>query len=365
MRSVLLIATVILSGCALPSAYGSRAVPLAPATVRPATPSAYLYVAGEGGTLNYGGVTVYDSGLRRAVRSITRGIFNPMSIAVGADATLYVLDQSSGYAGGIRVTEYDAESRKPSRRIDKLYWGVALATDASNNLYVANCNSCVDEGAPPRNKVADSVTVYGPKQTKPTRTIVRGIHTPQSLAVDPRGYVYVANGGTPRARPSITVYAPGSTALLREVKLSIHRDLKYMTLDSQGNLYVTNRDEVIEFGPGLQPVLRRIRDEVESPRALAVDTSGNLYVANDAGFPATYGISVYPPGATRAKYRIKRDVNDPVALAIDGDGRLYVANDGGTGNGDLDVFKPGARRPARLLAGNQYGDPIALAFGAQ
>ena len=74
----------------------------------PATPSAYLYVADDGGTLNYGGVTVYDPGLRRAVRSIARGVFNPMSIAVGGDATLYVLNESSGYAGGIRVTEYDA-----------------------------------------------------------------------------------------------------------------------------------------------------------------------------------------------------------------------------------------------------------------
>ncbi|MFY9860722.1 MAG: hypothetical protein WAK80_09220 [Candidatus Cybelea sp.] len=349
----------------MPSAFGSRAVPLARAAVRPATPSAYLYVADDGGTLNYGGVTVYDPGLRRAVRSIARGAFNPMSIAVGGDGTLYVLNESSGYAGGIRVTEYDAGSHKPSRRIDNLYWGVMLTTDVSNNLYLANCNSCVIYGAPLRNNVSDTVTVYGPKQTKPLRTIEQGIHTPQSLAVDSRGYIYVANGGTPKARPSITVYAPGSTALLREVKLSIHRDLKYMTLDSQGNLYVTNRDEVIEFGPGLHPVLRRIRDEVEGPRALAVDPSDNLYVANDAGFPATYGISVYPPGATHAKYRIKPDVNDPVALAIDGDGRLYVANDGGTGNCDIEVFKPGARRPARLLAGNQYGDPIAFAFGVQ
>jgi hypothetical protein len=247
----------------MPSAFGSRAVPLAPAGVRPAAPSAYLYVADDGGTLNYGGITVYDPGLRRAVRNIIRGAFNPMSIVIGADGTLYVLNQSFGYPGGIRVTEYDAESHKPSRRIDNLYWGVMLATDVSNNMYLANCNSCVDSGAPLRNNVPDTVTVYGPKQTKPLRTIAQGIHTPQSLAVDPRGYVYVANGGSPKARPSITVYAPGSTVLLREVKLSIHRDLKYMTLDSQGNLYVTNRDEVIEFGPELHPVLRRIRDEVE------------------------------------------------------------------------------------------------------
>ena len=365
MRSVVLMAVVILNGCAMPSAFGNRAVPVAPAAVRPATPSAYLYVADDGGTLNYGGITVYEPGLRGAVRNIIRGASNPMSISIGADGTLYVLNESGGYAGGIRVTEYNPGSHRPSRRIDKLYWGVALATDASNNLYLANCNSCVDGGAPLRSRVPDTVTVYGSKQTKPMRTIEQGIHTPQSLAVDPQGYVYVANGGSPKARPSIAVYAPGSTTPLREVKLSIVRDLKYMTLDSEGNLYVTNRDEVIEFGPGLHPVLRRIHDEVEGPRALAVDQSGTLYVANDAGFPATYGISVYPPGATHAKYRIQREVNDPVALAIDRDGALYVANDGGTGNGDLEVFRPGAHRPARLLGGNEYGDPIALALGTR
>ena len=143
MRSVVLMAVVILNGCAMPSAFGNRAVPVAPAAVRPATPSAYLYVADDGGTLNYGGITVYEPGLRGAVRNIIRGASNPMSISIGADGTLYVLNESGGYAGGIRVTEYNPGSHRPSRRIDKLYWGVALATDASNNLYLANCNSCV------------------------------------------------------------------------------------------------------------------------------------------------------------------------------------------------------------------------------
>jgi hypothetical protein len=196
-------------------------------------------------------VTVYDPGLAGIARRVTGKQLNPISIAVDGAGTLYVLDQSAGYEGGISVTEYDSGKTRPSRRITGLYWGVTLALDRSNDLYVANCNTCVDSDRGTRATGHDSIAVYEPGATTPMRTITQGVHVPRSVAVDAAGYVYVANAGSvkPAHPASVSVYSPGSTSLLRTVKKGI-TDPQSLTTDNAGNEFLVNApSEVIEFAP--------------------------------------------------------------------------------------------------------------------
>jgi sugar lactone lactonase YvrE len=346
-----------------------RRSPEVPQAIRPTTSTtgSYLFAADCCGVFNSGDVNVYDPGLTGLSRQVVRGAFNPIAIAVDRTGTLYVLNQSYGYAGGISITEFDRGSTKRSRRIAGLYWGVAMTLDRRNNLYVANCNTCVDDsrrGGP--DKARDSVTVYQAKTTGLLRTITQGIHTPQSLALDAAGNLYVANAGSNQFRPTVTVYGPGSTSLLRTVSQGIAQP-DHLAIDDIGDVFVANGYfEVIEYASQLSKRLRTINDQIASPESLATDASGNLFVANSDSYPAEGWVSVYAPGSSNVAYKIVTGVDDPVALTLDGDKNLYVANDqwGQPGtSGRLSVYAPQARKPLRSMRGGRYGGPFAVVLG--
>ena len=60
---------------------------------------------------------------------------------------------------------------------------------------------------------------------------------------------------------------------------------------------------------------------MSDPVALAFDSSGNLYVANQDGNT----VSKFAPGSTTASATLT-GLNRPDALAFDSSGNLYVAN---------------------------------------
>jgi len=353
-------------------------VPGLPQTAHPdaGKSGAYAYVANCCGVLNNGDVTVYDSGLTSLEHRQTAGAAFPMTIAVDTAGTLYVLNESSDGPQGIAVTEYDRGSHTPARRIGGFYWATTLALDATNELYVANCNTCTSSGVRPRaqdSPTHDSVTVYLHKQIKPVRTITEGIHDPTALALDPAGDVYVANdppsGGN--LHPSVTVYAPQSTKLIKKITNQITRPMPLAT-DPSGDLFVIDaRSEVIEYAPRSNSILRTITDGIQGAYALATDTSGTLYVANGAASSQRGWISIYAPGSETPEYEIFKGVNEPVALALDSVGDLYVANDGGSGScitaprycGHVSVYAPGAQTPSRTRRSGRFGEPVALALG--
>ncbi len=290
-----------------------------------------------------------------------------MSIGLDTSGTLYVLDESAAYGGGIAVSEFDGGGTERSRRITGLYWGVTIALDSMDDLYVANCNTCVDSGERGLTGTQDSVTVYAPHSTSLLRTITQGVDVPSSMAIDAAGDVYVANLGPPTApRPSLTVYAAGSTSLLRKVTKGMKNPAALAT-DGGGDLYVANGSaEVDEYAPQLRKVLRRITKSIASPQALAVDGAGVLYVANSQSYPLPGFISVYEPGSTVAKYRIVRGIDQPEGLALDDSGDLYVADVdwGYPPPGWVSEYRPGGRRPIGIVKMRRYGGPFHLQIGS-
>ena len=78
--------------------------------------------------------------------------------------------------------------------------------------------------------------------------------------------------------------------------------------------------------------------------ALAIDSSGNLYVANDSGST----VSKFAPGATTPTATLT-GLTSPDALAFDASGNLYVANDANTGT--VSEFTPGATTPTATFTG--------------
>jgi hypothetical protein len=85
-----------------------------------------------------------------------------------------------------------------------------------------------------------------------------------------------------------------------------------------------------------------------NPNGLYVDSTGNLYVANESA----HQILVYPPGATTPSKTLDDTGWDPVDIAIDTDGTVYVANlltSAGAQPGSVSVYKNGSLTVSYLI----------------
>jgi hypothetical protein len=328
-------------------------------------PGAFLYMAQCCRKLfsNRGDITLFDLGLTGVGGTITKGVSNPFNIRVDRAGRVYMTRVD--FAGG--VTEYDAGSESPSRRI-KLDGVRTVATDSSNNLYVALCPSCFDYYSG-----KSSINVYKAGTTKLLRTITKDVDVPLSLAFDTVGNLYVADDAYPH--PAVTVYAPGSSTLLRKLTKELAGPSE-LAFDPSNNLFVKNvrangTQSIIEYAAGSDDVLRNITSAVSSAQAIAVDNSGTLYVSNTP-FPSQGWVSVYVPGVSNPSYLITSGMHDPQSLAVDDKGDLYVGDDyyavaldrlqtSSSKSGKVCVYAPKAKKAERCVRNEQNSYPYSLA----
>ena len=340
-----------------PAAAGSAALTAAAAV-------SHVYSIDCCGVLNNGDINVYDASLKTLERRIVGGAGDAYTITVDRTGTLYALNFSQGFYYGVAVTEWDRGAKKWTRRVKGFLWALSMTLDTSNNLYVADCNTCPN-GDARVSKARDAIYIYRAHETKLWRTIISGLHSPRSIAVGPEGYLYVANvpNSSSRRRPSLAVYAAGASAPLRVLRRGI-KSPALLTIDPHGNLFLINDSlHVLEYAPGLTKLVRTIKTQIASPTALAFDAAGNLYVANTYQFPAKGTVSVYAAESSQPRYVITEGISDPVALAVDGSGELYVANDNWGlphSKGRITLYAPLAQRPTRSVRGGVYGLPTAL-----
>lgn len=154
--------------------------------------------------------------------------------------------------------------------------------------------------------------------------------------------LYVTNYDT----SLINIVVPGSTTggtIFASTGVNAPEGL---ALDSGGNLYVANSGsgnirQYTSSGTVINPQFASIGAAGSSAPGtyaygLALDSSGNLYVAdgnNDTISKVSSGgsVSIFVPGTA--------GLNDPAGLALDSGGNLYVANYGS----DTDPGSPSAR----------------------
>jgi len=114
-----------------------------------------------------------------------------------------------------------------------------------------------------------------------------------------------------------------------------------LALDASGNLYVANTggNNILVFGPSyseLRP--KTITAGINTPMSLAFDSLGNLWVANfgESNGGANGSISLYTAGVQNTGATITSGIDSPFSIAMDGIGNLLVENN----HANLTVYRP-------------------------
>ena len=343
----------------------------------------------------------------------------PTGILVDSSGNLYVANDASTEAGVDNISVYPAGGQVPIETIGLetgISWPAGIAFDLSGNIYVTNDGSYVGANGNPGGW--DSINIYSPGTygNAPVSNAIigsnTGLNTPGGIATDPAGNLYVVNSaGGVDGQGSLTVYPAGSTgnvtpsATIAGDSTGDNTGFGYpvgIALDSKGYIYVANpgggpdqAGSITIYSPGsngnVAPVAT-ISDNpncapcdntgLSIPYGVAVDFSGKIYVVNSGGGPSGLGsVTIYPalgnstgvlnesPTATiqAGSTGDNTGLNVASGIALDSMANIYVANEGSL-NGDLDsitVYASGSNgnvAPIQTITGADTGLAIPQAL---
>jgi sugar lactone lactonase YvrE len=161
-------------------------------------------------------------------------------------------------------------------------------------------------------------------------TLSRGFHFPQGVATPPSGgRVYVAGPTSSVGWPLSVVGADGSAAVLGHIAPSTFRAA--LAVDAAGNVFVTEFGNVVVIPPSGDS--RRVLASGIRATELALDSAGNVYFVSTFGTVGVIdpaGNAVIRAGQPNESGSVdgvgqEARFNHPNALAVDTAGNMYVA----------------------------------------
>jgi hypothetical protein len=260
------------------------------------------------------------------------------------------------------------------------FWRVACGV-ALSSLFLAGCTSSGSAFNPPDGGSAgterlfigmnapQTMSEYASPYTGAPAVSGIAIGEPWNMTTDAKGDVWVANGyqliGSSEA---VTEFKPpfrASSTPAVTISNGISAAVEGVALNHAGDLFVStwHDNEVLEYAPPLSnssaPVTT-ITNGISGPEGLAVDRSGDLWVAN---FRAFDNVVEYTPPFSNSSapvLTISTGIHGPQTLAFDSSGNLWVAD---TGSHTVLEYNPpfsGSSSPAVTISG--VADPEALAL---
>jgi sugar lactone lactonase YvrE len=245
----------------------------------------------------------------------------------------------------------------------------SVAVDSSGNLYIADLANNVIEKVTPAGQLSIVAGTGSAGAPTPGPALRSDLYYPDGIAVDGSGNLYIADSRnnviekvTPAGQLSIVagsgVLGPPTAGPATGSDL---HDPNGIAVDSSGNLYIADRaNNVIEKvtpagqlsivagtgSAGAPTPGPALRSDLSYPIGIAVDSSGNLFIADSGNnviekvTPAGQLSIVAGSGVLgppTAGPATGSDLHDPNGIAVDISGNLFIAD---SGNGDIEEVTP-------------------------
>ncbi len=182
-----------------------------------------------------------------------------------------------------------------------------LATDNAGNVYVSDANS---------KQLLRFTPAAMAQGAGATGTALATLTAPGAIAVDPRGFTYVAD----TSAGTVTQISPTGAVTTLPFTFTTPAGL---AVDALNNLYVSDSaaQAVYQINPITGVEHKLALGPLVSPAGLAIDPAGNLLVA-DPGAPAIYRFNL----GTNTRTTVSTSAVAPSAVVTDAAGNLLVAD---------------------------------------
>jgi trimeric autotransporter adhesin len=299
-------------------------------------------------------------------------LHSPTGLAIDSSGNLYIADSLNNRVrkvtgttistlAGSGVLSYSGDGGAATSA--QLNSPQAVAVDSSGNLYVADTVNSVVRQISPKGVITtiagNGTAGYGGDNGAATSAQLR---SPQGLAVDSSGNVYVADTANARVRKIsggtiTTVAGTGTQGYSGDGAAAASAQLYApvgVAVDKAGNLYIADVDDSVVRRVSPSGIITTVAGNgsqgysgdtgpaaaamLNGPEGVAVDASGNLYISDTlngvvrkvtaSGTIFTFagnGIDGYSGDggpATSAEF------GSPTGLAVDGAGNLYISDSG-------------------------------------
>ena len=344
-------------------------------------------VAAGLGSAGYSG----DGGMATAAR-----LNRPTSVAIDPSGSVYVADSRNNVirkftingaistVAGNGTSGWSGDSGPAA--LAQLDTPSAVAVDALGNLYIADTNSNRIRWVSADGQIISTIAGTGSAAFSGDNgpAVTANLSFPAGIAVDASGYVYVSDSGNNRIRrftPGaniLTVAGGGACCDLGDGNPATAANLNNpagIAVDSSGNLYVAdsgnNRIRMVTPQDGIIVTVAGTgvpssgANQFNWPRGVAVDSHGDLYVA-DTNNSRVEGITVFSgsvssgsaSGAPGAIVHVPLTVNLSPGISIDS---LGVTAQFSAGSGQLSFTpSPGISPPS--VSSTSVPGNIALAW---
>ena len=268
--------------------------------------------------------------------SANNGLSAPSGVAVDSSGNVYIAD------GPVLKETLSAGSYTQSVVANGLSFPKGIAVDGSGNVYI------VDNGS--RSVFKETLSAAGYTQSVVANAANNGLEEPFGVAVDGSGNVYITDVGNGQVLME-TLSAGGYIQSV--VANAVNNGLVYpygVAVDGSGNVYIANDyfdavllvnngqvlKETLSSGGYTQSIVVSADGNGQQvPGAVAVDASGNVYIAEGYYDPTLHvnNSRVVKETLSAAGYIestiadiANNGLNEPIGVAVDGIGNVYIAN---------------------------------------
>ena len=273
---------------------------------------------------------------------------------------LYAVDCCGVFNNG-DVNVYTSTLGKVRRIVRGAGDAVTIKLDRTGTLYLLTSGQGFYSGV--------EVNEWDWGARSPSRKVT-GFVWADAIAVDAASKLYVSDCNTcpegdllrTQVRDAIYIYRARQTKPWRTITQGLHSP-RSIAVDGEGYLYVANvpndsrkqRPSIAVYAPDSSTPLKVITQEIGGQGLLTADSQNDLFLA-----VGCCKILEYSQGLGKLLRTITDQVSGPAGLAVDASGTLYVANTSQfPAKGSISVYTPGSVKAAYVVV-NGINDPVAV-----